>query len=58
MPSGNPLSLTNTGQDGFTDPVQQWDPGDASPSGITHLGGTLFIANLRGQVLRAVPGLG
>ncbi|MDR7161934.1 glucose/arabinose dehydrogenase [Arthrobacter sp. BE255] len=40
---------------GFTDPVQQWEPSVASPSGMTHLNGTLFIANLRGRVLRAVP---
>lgn len=39
----------------FTDPVQQWEPSEASPSGMTHTDGTLFIANLRGQVLRAVP---
>lgn len=40
---------------GFTDPVQQWEPEVASPSGMTHLDGTLYIANLRGQVLRTVP---
>ncbi|WP_306736808.1 PQQ-dependent sugar dehydrogenase [Arthrobacter sp. ZGTC412] len=39
----------------FTDPVQQWEPSEASPSGMTHIDGNLFIANLRGQVLRAVP---
>jgi len=39
----------------FTDPVQQWEPSAASPSGITHADGTIFIANLRGQVLQAVP---
>lgn len=39
----------------FVDPVQQWEPSQASPSGMAHLDGTLFIANLRGQVLRAVP---
>ncbi|TDK28291.1 PQQ-dependent sugar dehydrogenase [Arthrobacter crusticola] len=39
----------------FTDPVQQWTPETASPSGITHVNGTIFIANLRGRVLRAVP---
>ena len=39
----------------FTDPVQQWEPSEASPSGMTHIDGTLFIAHLRGQVLRAVP---
>jgi glucose/arabinose dehydrogenase len=38
-----------------TDPVQQWEPIEASPSGMAHIDGTLFIANLRGQVLRAVP---
>ena len=41
--------------DGFTDPVQQWTPDAASPSGMTYLDGTLYIANLRGEVLRAVP---
>lgn len=41
--------------EGFTDPVQQWAPEAASPSGMTQLDGMLYIANLRGQVLRAVP---
>ncbi|MDI3331028.1 MAG: PQQ-dependent sugar dehydrogenase [Micrococcus sp.] len=40
---------------GFVDPVQQWSPSQASPSGMAALDGTLYIANLRGQVLRAVP---
>lgn len=39
----------------FTDPVQQWAPVDASPSGLAVVGDTVFIANLRGQRLRAVP---
>jgi glucose/arabinose dehydrogenase len=43
------------GREGFVDPVQQWQPTAASPSGMAHAGGTLFIANLRGQVLRSVP---
>lgn len=42
-------------REGFVDPVQQWQPSAASPSGMAHAGGTLFIANLRGQVLRSVP---
>jgi glucose/arabinose dehydrogenase len=42
-------------QDDYIDPVQQWSPDEASPSGIAITGGTVFIANLRGQVLRAVP---
>ena len=41
--------------EGFIDPVQQWATDDASPSGIVISHGTVFIANLRGQVLRAVP---
>jgi len=41
--------------DDYRDPVQQWEPADASPSGMTAIGGTLLIANLRGEVLRAVP---
>jgi glucose/arabinose dehydrogenase len=40
---------------GFIDPVQQWSPSEASPSGMAALDGTLYIANLRGQVLRTVP---
>jgi glucose/arabinose dehydrogenase len=43
------------GREGFVDPVQQWQPTAASPSGMAHARGTLFIANLRGQVLRSVP---
>ncbi len=43
------------GADGFIDPVQQWAPADASPSGIAIRGEAIFIANLRGQRLREVP---
>ncbi|WP_343035646.1 PQQ-dependent sugar dehydrogenase [Isoptericola sediminis] len=43
------------GVEGFVDPVQQWRPEDASPSGLAQRGGTLFVANLRGEALRAVP---
>lgn len=39
----------------FVDPVQQWSPAEASPSGIAVADGTILIANLRGQVLREVP---
>ncbi len=41
--------------DGFIDPVQQWSPADASPSGIAIAGGSIYIANLRGERLREVP---
>lgn len=40
---------------GYIDPVQQWTPDQASPSGITIIDGKIFVANLRGQTLRAVP---
>jgi glucose/arabinose dehydrogenase len=45
---------------GFIDPVQQWPTDGASPSGLAVVEGTVFVANLRGGRLRAVPvsGLG
>ncbi|WP_315914876.1 PQQ-dependent sugar dehydrogenase [Arthrobacter sp. lap29] len=39
----------------FTDPVQQWRPEEASPSGIAYANGALYVANLRGEVLRRIP---
>ncbi|WP_380160951.1 PQQ-dependent sugar dehydrogenase [Kineococcus sp. R86509] len=42
------------GQEGFVDPVQQWAPEEASPSGIAVSDGAIHIANLRGQRLRDV----
>lgn len=41
--------------DGFIDPVQTWSTDAASPSGIAIVNDTILIANLRGEVLRAVP---
>lgn len=43
------------GRNGFIDPVQQWKPVDASPSGIAVSGESVFISNLRGERLREVP---
>ena len=40
---------------GFVDPVQQWATDDASPSGLTVVGDTVFIANLQGRMLRGIP---
>lgn len=57
-PGGNygwPDAEGTAGREGFIDPVQQWEPGEASPSGIAVLGNSLFIANLRGERLREVP---
>ena len=42
-------------RDDFIDPVQQWAPHDASPSGIAVVGGVILIANLRGERLLEVP---
>jgi len=42
------------GVEGFIDPVQQWHPDAASPSGLVVIGGTVFVANLRGEVLRGI----
>lgn len=41
--------------DRFVDPVQQWTPEEASPSGMTISGDSIYIANLRGERLREVP---
>ena len=42
---------------GFTDPVYQWRTSDASPSGLAFVGGTFFLAALRGERLWAIsPG--
>ncbi|WP_025274721.1 PQQ-dependent sugar dehydrogenase [Haloglycomyces albus] len=42
-------------RDGFIDPVQQWRPAEASPSGIEVYEGAVYIANLRGERLFEVP---
>ncbi|BDV32371.1 oxidoreductase [Microbacterium terricola] len=39
---------------GFVDPIAVWSPDDASPSGMTIAGTTLYLANLRGEVLRSI----
>ncbi|MBT2483386.1 MULTISPECIES: sorbosone dehydrogenase family protein [unclassified Microbacterium] len=41
--------------DDFIDPVQQWAPDAASPSGIAVTSSEVLIANLRGERLRVVP---
>jgi len=40
---------------GFVDPVQQWSTDEASPSGLTVIGDTVFVANLKGESVRGVP---
>ncbi len=50
------------GRSGYVDPVQQWPPREASPSGLGIVGDTLFLAALRGQRLWVIdidnPGTG
>lgn len=42
------------GAAGFSDPIATWPTDAASPSGITIADDVVYIANLRGRVLRAV----
>ena len=42
------------GSDDFTDPVQQWPPSEASPSGMAVTDQSIVIAGLRGQRLHEV----
>ncbi|MFC7343838.1 PQQ-dependent sugar dehydrogenase [Saccharopolyspora griseoalba] len=52
---GWPMAEGIAGRDGLVDPVQQWTPSQASPSGIAIDGTSIYIANLRGERLRVVP---
>ncbi|WP_380281001.1 PQQ-dependent sugar dehydrogenase [Kitasatospora purpeofusca] len=57
-PAGNygwPTVEGAAGRAGFTDPVAQWHPADASPSGIAHAAGSVWMATLRGQRLWRIP---
>ncbi len=40
---------------GYTDPVAQWRPADASPSGIAYAEGAIWMASLRGERLWRIP---
>lgn len=42
-------------RDEFINPIQQWEPSEASPSGIAIRDNTLFMANLRGARLHEIP---
>lgn len=43
------------GRSGFVDPVAQWEPADASPSGIAFAEGSIWMAGLRGERLWRIP---
>ncbi|MCR2815626.1 PQQ-dependent sugar dehydrogenase [Microbacterium jiangjiandongii] len=52
---GWPVVEGAASEPGFVDPVAQWPTAQASPSGIAIIDGTVLMANLRGESLRAVP---
>ncbi|MFE2109211.1 PQQ-dependent sugar dehydrogenase [Kitasatospora sp. NPDC059463] len=57
-PGGNygwPTVEGTAGRQGFTDPVAQWHTSDASPSGIAHAAGGVWMAALRGERLWWIP---
>ncbi|WBU37634.1 PQQ-dependent sugar dehydrogenase [Homoserinibacter sp. YIM 151385] len=46
---GWPVVEGEAGDERFIDPVHQWSTAEASPSGLTAVRGTLFLAALRGE---------
>ncbi|KJY42600.1 glucose sorbosone dehydrogenase [Streptomyces sp. NRRL B-1568] len=52
---GWPVVEGKAGRPGYTDPVEQWRPADASPSGLAYAKGSLWMAGLRGQRLWRIP---
>ncbi|GAA2400233.1 PQQ-dependent sugar dehydrogenase [Streptomyces glaucosporus] len=57
-PGGNygwPEVEGEAGEKGFVDPVAQWKPADASPSGIAVANGSVWMAGLRGERLWRIP---
>lgn len=51
---GWPVVEGVAGAEGLVDPIVAWTTDEASPSGIAALGGTVFLAGLRGERLWAV----
>ncbi len=52
---GWPAAEGDANLEGFTDPLLQWHPEDASPSGVAYADGALWVASLRGNRLWEVP---
>nr|WP_246469866.1 PQQ-dependent sugar dehydrogenase [Streptomyces olivoverticillatus] len=52
---GWPVVEGKAGRPGYTDPVEQWRPADASPSGLAYAKGSLWMAGLRGRRLWRIP---
>jgi glucose/arabinose dehydrogenase len=58
VPGGNygwPEVEGKAGRKGFVDPVAQWKPSEASPSGIAFVKGSIWMAGLRGERLWRIP---
>ncbi|MFD1830268.1 PQQ-dependent sugar dehydrogenase [Streptomyces desertarenae] len=57
-PGGNygwPEAEGEAGEEGLVDPVAQWKPAEASPSGIAVARGSVWMAGLRGERLWRIP---
>lgn len=52
---GGDAGSGGAGGGGFIDPVQQWSPDEASPSGLAVTDDSILIAGLRGERLHQVP---
>jgi len=52
---GWPMAEGRADTAGLIDPAVQWATGEASPSGLAYIGGSLWVACLRGQRLYRVP---
>ncbi|MER7478216.1 PQQ-dependent sugar dehydrogenase [Streptomyces sp. NPDC126510] len=57
-PGGNygwPEAEGRSGDKRFRDPIDQWSTAEASPSGIAHAEGSIWMAGLRGKRLWRIP---
>jgi glucose/arabinose dehydrogenase len=57
-PGGNygwPQAEGRSDEGGFRNPVEQWRTDEASPSGIAHAEGSVWMAGLRGERLWRIP---
>ncbi|MFI2508574.1 PQQ-dependent sugar dehydrogenase [Streptomyces sp. NPDC018972] len=52
---GWPQAEGESDDGGFHDPVDQWSTDEASPSGIAHAEGSVWMAGLRGERLWRIP---